>query len=81
MKKFIFTILLALVMGGSSFAGWFDNKDQQRLQQTEQQLEQQREITGGWQIIAGALAIGAVVLFVVGTAIGSKARKEVRGDS
>ena len=51
---------------------------QQQLQQAQAQLVNQQTSTGNWQIIAGLFAIGCIVLFVTGTAIGSKARKEAK---
>jgi hypothetical protein len=75
-------ILMLLILTAPVHAGWFENKeDKQRIQQTEQQLAQQRQTTGTWQLIAGVFAVGGVVLFTVGTALGSKIRREARHDS
>jgi nicotinamide riboside transporter PnuC len=74
--KLILTILLLLFSPLRTHAGWFDSKDQQqRIEQQDQQLADQRKSTGTWQIIAGAATIGAVILFTVGTAIGSTIRR------
>jgi hypothetical protein len=70
----IFTLVVALLMGAQAHAGLFDN-DEQRIREYEQQLDSQRQSTGDWQVVAGILAIGAVVLFTVGTALGSKTRR------
>lgn len=51
--------------------GGFDNKARERLQQSEQQLNSERQSKGGWQFIAGIFSVGAVVLFTVGTALGA----------
>ena len=51
---------------------------QQQLQQAQAQLVQQQTSTGNWQITAGVFAIGCIVLFVVGTAIGSRTRKNAK---
>ena len=73
------TIILIILLLGSplrTHAGWFDSKDQQqRIEQQEQQLADQRNSTGTWQIVAGVATIGAVILFTVGTAIGSTIRR------
>lgn len=70
-------ILLMLLTAAQCHAGWFSHDDyKDRWQQSEQQLEHQRQVTGDWQIAAGALAVGAVILFTVGTALGSKIRRD-----
>jgi hypothetical protein len=74
--KLILTILLLTLSPLRSHAGWFDSKEQQqRIERQEQQLAEQRNATGTWQIVAGVCAIGAVILFTVGTAIGSTIRR------
>ena len=56
-------------------AGWFCNED--RLwQQFEHTIHTERQSTENWQLIAGALAIGGVILFTIGTALGSKAKRD-----
>jgi len=47
-----------------------------RNQHLEQQLEQQRVNTEHWQIAAFGLAITGILVLVVGTAIGSKTRRD-----
>jgi len=77
MKKFI----LLLMMAAHAHAGWFGpSKEEQEIKQCRQELKEQRQQTGGWEIAAGVMAIGAVVLFTVGTALGSTIRREVRHD-
>lgn len=76
MKIFLLCVLLLLAQVRTN-AGWFDNTDEQ-LQQTRIELQAQRESTGGWQVLAGALAVFCVALLVIGAAIGSKARKEAK---
>ena len=51
---------------------------QEQFQQAQEQIGKLQASTGNWQIIAGIFAIGCILLFVVGTAIGSKARREAR---
>ena len=73
MKQFIITIAAAmLVLAADANAGIFDNGEKERRIQAEQQLQQERGATGGWIIVAGVLGIGAVVLFTIGCALGSK---------
>jgi len=75
MKKFI----LLLMMAAHAQAGWFGpSKEEQEIKQYQQELKEQRHETGNWQIIAGAMAIGAVVLFTVCGALRAKVQREVR---
>ena len=73
MKRFIIITSAALLMlAADANAGIFDNGEKERRIQVEQQLQQERGATGGWIIVAGVLGIGAVVLFTIGCALGSK---------
>ncbi len=72
-------ILLVLLIAAQAHAGLFDNGEKQR-QQYEQQIQHERQATGGWQIVAGILGLGSIILFGIGAAIGSKIRKEVKKD-
>jgi hypothetical protein len=79
MKNFIFVLLTVLMlMAEPASAGWFDNEEEQRLREVAQELQEQRQATGSWQIVAGMFAVGAVILFTVGTALGSKVRRSIR---
>jgi hypothetical protein len=70
-------LILVLLMAAHAHAGWFHNSDdQQRIKQYEQQLTSERHATGGFAFAAGVLAIAAVVLLNVGTALGSKLRRD-----
>lgn len=82
MKKITLIITLLLLIQTAQ-AGWFgsDEKIQQQLQATQAQLEQQRSRTGTVEVVAGIFAIGCIVLFIIGTAIGSKARREAKSES
>ena len=71
--KLITLLILMLAMHAS--AGWLNNDDQ-RIQDLNQQVITERQSTGSWQIVAGVLGIGAVVLFTIGTALGSKTRRD-----
>ena len=77
MKKITLIITLLLLIH-TAHAGWFghDDQTQQQLQQAQAQLEQQRAKTGSVEIVAGIFAVGCIVLFIIGTAIGSKARRK-----
>jgi hypothetical protein len=78
MKSIIILILL-LLMAAHCNASWFSSDDyKDRWQQSQQQLEHQRDVTGQWQFTAAVLAITCVSLLVVGAAIGAKARKAVK---
>jgi Ca2+/H+ antiporter len=68
-------LILVLLMAAQTHAGLFDN-DEQRIREYQQQLDQQRQSSGSWQVIAGILAIGGVILLTVGTALGSKTRRD-----
>jgi hypothetical protein len=73
-----FILILLLITAAHCHASWFHHDDyKDQWQQSQQQLEHQRKVTGDWQIIAGIFGLGAIVLFGLGTAIGSKTRKEV----
>jgi len=74
-----YILILVLLMAAQAHAGLFDNGEQQR--QYEQQIQNERQNTGGWMVVAGILGVGGIILFGVGTAIGSACRrKEVKKD-
>ena len=73
MKKFIITLsAVMLMLAADANAGIFDHGERERRIQVEQELQQERGATGGWIIVTGVLGIGAVVLFTIGCALGSK---------
>jgi hypothetical protein len=77
MKKMI----LLLILAAHANAGWFDHgekAERERRIAAEQELEQERHAEGGWVIVAGIMALGAVTLFVVGCAMGSKTRRDAK---
>lgn len=77
MKKII--LLVLLITTAHCHAGWFGHDDyKDQWQQSQEQLEHQRQATGDWQIVAGVLGITCVVLLVIGAAIGAKVRKAVK---
>ena len=77
LKHTLFILFLASACPKAQ-AGWFSNETEKELQkelvQTEEQLLQQRKATDQWEIIAGVLGVGCILLFVFGTAIGAKTR-------
>ena len=64
-----------LLLAAQAHAGFFGS-DEQLMRQYQQIIESERQSTGDWQIIAGALCIGGVILFTIGTALGSKTRRD-----
>lgn len=68
-------IILVLLMVAQLHAGWFGDDDQ-RIAEYQQQLAAERRAASGWETAAVVLAIGAVILFTVGTALGSKTRRD-----
>ena len=80
MQKHLFVSLALAFITTPLTAGWFDGygehrfeSEQQRRIQVEQQLQQQRQQTGGWQIIAGGLAVFTLITFGVGIMLGARA--------
>ena len=71
-----YILILVLLMTAHCHAGWFSHDDDQRWQEYQQQLAAERQASGGWEIIAGLLAVGGVILFTVGTALGSKTKRD-----
>ncbi len=73
--------LLVLLLAAQAHAGLFNRQEDDRwIREYQQQLEHERHSSGGWQVIAGIFGLGAIILFGLGTAIGSKTRKEVKTD-
>ena len=80
MKQLTLIITLAVMLITSAHAGWWGsgNEDKERIQQVEQQMKEEQHKTGSWQVAAGALAVCCVLVFSIGAAMGSRARKEAR---
>ncbi|MES2570825.1 MAG: hypothetical protein V4710_12335 [Verrucomicrobiota bacterium] len=78
MKKLFIIITITALLTTALQAGWFDKEERERRIQLEEQLTVQRQTTDKWQIVAGALAVSTVVLLIVGTALGSKARHHAK---
>ena len=74
-------IILLLLMAAQCHGGWFGHDDyKDRWQESQQQLEHQRQLTGQWQIACSILGTSCVALLVVGAAIGAKAQRAVKHD-
>ena len=76
MKYLILTLLL---VSPAAHASWFWPSDpvpeyRAKITSMETQLSAQRGATNLWQIASGSLAVGCVVLLVIGTALGAKTR-------
>jgi hypothetical protein len=79
MRHHLMLVALAMLLHATTgHAALFGNDD--RLNKVEQELHQSREDAGGWMVVAGILGIGCTILFGIGAAIGSKARKGVKRD-
>jgi len=55
-----------------------EQEAKQRLSTVENQLSYQRHSTESWQGAAGALAVGCLLLLLLGTAIGSATRRHLK---
>ena len=76
MKYLILTLLL---VSPAAHASWFWPSDpvpeyRAKITSMETQLSAQRGATNLWQIASGSLAVGCVLLLVIGTALGAKTR-------
>lgn len=80
MVKFLIILAMFWSMASISHAGWFCNHEaeQQHIQDLQQRLAQQSHQNSQMQGVIVILASGVVVALVIGTAVGSKARKEVK---
>ena len=84
MKRLLCTLLAGLMLGNTTQAGWFNNssdnerRTEQRAAQLENQLHQQQETTSTWRLAAFTLALGCVIVLIIGTAIGAKGRRDAQ---
>jgi hypothetical protein len=65
-------------------AGWFSSPDpvpayKEKISSLENQMSAQNHALNLWQIAAGSLGIGCVLLFVTGTALGAQTRQHHHG--
>ena len=81
MKQFILIIVAVLTIATATNAGWFgkDPKpDEQRIADLEHRLQQQQETTNTWRTAAFSLGVVCVVVLIIGTAIGSKGKRDAQ---
>ena len=76
--KSLTLILIILATCANLNAGWFTKDDgtETRIRIYEQSAEQAKHETGVWQIIAVVSVIAGVIVFFVGTALGSKTKRD-----
>jgi hypothetical protein len=85
MKRLIL-LLACLLLSPAAHAGWFFKDPpppppdlgpeyRSKISRLEEQMSEQRATTHRWEIAAGTLALGCVLLFVIGTALGAKTRQ------
>ena len=82
MKTLIITPLTLLttsaLLAGCYGGGGSDQTPQQQLQQAQTQLMQQQASTGSWQLAAAILAVSCILLFIIGTILGSRTRRNAK---
>lgn len=77
--KHLTILLILLLVSPAAHASWFWPSDpipeyRAKITSMETQLSAQRGATNLWQIASGSLAVGCVLLLVIGTALGAKTR-------
>jgi hypothetical protein len=83
MKYILTLITLLLLASPPAHAGWFSwgpepdptTEYRKKIVSLENQMSVQSRTMNQWQIAAGSLGIGCVLLLVIGTALGAKTRK------
>ena len=76
--KILLILTLLLMLSSGSQAGLFDGREKeqaQRIEEYQREIAIERKATSTWQIISGVLAVGSVILFIAGTALGSITRR------
>lgn len=84
--KHLITILLLLFAVAPLHAGWFFDDPpppppdlgpeyRAKITKLEEQISEQHATTYRWEVATGTLALGCVLLFVIGTALGAKTRQ------
>lgn len=79
MKHLILLIFLCLPFTTVN-AGWFSKgpdpliEAKEKITHLETQLTAQSVILNRWQITSGSLALGCLILLIIGTALGAKTR-------
>ncbi len=87
--KRIFILLSVLSFVATARAGWFFDDPppppdlgpeyRAKIVRLEEQVSEQLQTADRWKIASGSLAVGAVLLFVIGTALGAKTRQSYDG--
>ena len=90
MKLLILIAGLLVLFTPNTHAGWFFDDPpppppdlgpeyRSKISKLEEQMSEQHVIADRWKIATGSLAFGALLLFVIGTALGAKTRQHYDG--
>lgn len=87
MKHLILITSLLMLFTPNMHAGWFFDDPppdlgpeyRAKIVRLEDRLSEQHAVTTRWEIATGTLAVGCVLLFVIGTALGAKTRQHYDG--
>ena len=90
MKHLILIAGLLVLFTPNTHAGWFFDDPpppppdlgpeyRSKISKLEEQMSEQHVIADRWKIATGSLAFGALLLFVIGTALGAKTRQHYDG--
>ncbi len=87
MKHLILIASLLMLFTPNTHAGWFFDDPppnlgpeyRAKIISLEDRISEQHVITTRWEIATGTLAVGCVLLFVIGTALGAKTRQYYDG--
>lgn len=90
MKHLILIAGLLMLFTPNTHAGWFFDDPpppppdlgpeyRSKISKLEEQMSEQHVIADRWKIATGSLACGALLLFVIGTALGAKTRQHYDG--
>lgn len=74
----LFMVLTSIVDTSNANEGWFMSDNHQHEQELQQQLQQQQHTNSGLEVVILVLSVGCVVVLVLGTAIGSRGRKDAK---
>ncbi len=79
-------LVACLLLSPAAYAGWFFKDPpppppdlgpeyRAKITKLEEQISEQHATTNRWEVATGTLALGCVLLFVIGTALGAKTRQ------
>jgi hypothetical protein len=77
--KHIPLFICILLASCSAEAGWFGSNDgelKEKIAILDGQLSEQRKTSDQWKAFTGALGVGCVLLFVIGTSLGARTRHD-----